>query len=115
MNRFEKALKFFSDMDESTVQVIYSMWKGYLEGEEKEDPAIASFLGSHETKMLHVSGHAYAQDIKKLIDTLNPKMIVPMHTEKAEEMKDMGEFESYNIKTLKDGENILDLDEMEVR
>ncbi len=114
-NRFEKALKYFSEKDESKVQMIYSMWGGYLEGEEKEDPAITAFLGSHERKMLHVSGHAYARDIKKLIEALNPKMIIPMHTEKAEEMKDMGEFRNYNIKTLKDGENILDLDEMEVR
>lgn len=114
-NRFEKALDFFANKDENKVRVIYSMWEGYLKGKAKEDPAVTEFIGSHEMKQLHVSGHAYPEDIKRLIDAVNPKMIIPMHTEMADEMHKMDIFKNYNIKTLKDGENILDLNEMEVR
>ncbi|MCR5746904.1 MAG: hypothetical protein K6G03_04290 [Lachnospiraceae bacterium] len=114
-NRFEKAIDHFSNLDESKVQIIYSMWEGYLEGKDKEDPAITAFLGSHKRKTLHVSGHAYSQDIHRLIQALNPKVIVPMHTEMADEMQKMDMFKDFNIKTLRDEENILDLDDMEVR
>lgn len=61
--------------------LIYSFWSGYKEKDE-----IKIFLESCE-KMgltvvtLHTSGHADAATIKRLIDRVNPKQIVPIHTE----------------------------------
>lgn len=34
---------------------------------------------------MHTSGHASVSDIKQLIDELNPKRVVPIHTMKPEE------------------------------
>ena len=45
------------------------------------------------------------------IETVNPKVIIPMHTERAEEFSSIPEFALYKdrVKVLKDGEP-LDLD-----
>ena len=91
-------------------QIIYSMWKGYLE-EEHADQALIDFIGGHPIEHLHTSGHAYVETIAKLIETVQPKRIVPMHTERAEEFSSIPEFARWKdrVKVLKDGE-LLDLD-----
>lgn len=115
-NPFEKALDYFSAQDESKVEIMYSMWNGYLEG-DKEDKAITRMLASHHMRPLHVSGHAYPETILKLIETLNPKTIIPMHTEMADEMKEMESFSAYSdrIVVMGDETDIFDLDSMERR
>lgn len=62
--------------------VIYSMWKGYLVGNHKNENLIG-FLNGIEYKYLHTSGHADAKTIKALIDTVQPNAIIPIHTENA--------------------------------
>ena len=56
--------------------VIYSMWKGYLEQEN-----IKEFLDGYKRLDMHTSGHADSEAIKMVIDTVQPNMIIPMHTE----------------------------------
>lgn len=63
--------------------MFYSMWNGY---KEKED--IAEFLRFMESKGvrivdLHTSGHADSETILSLIKDVNPKRIIPVHTENA--------------------------------
>jgi ribonuclease J len=57
---------------------IYSMWPGYLE----RDSYYYDFCDKHNTELLkvHVSGHAYFEDLKKLAEALNPGILVPVHT-----------------------------------
>ena len=93
-NRFERILEKYSQLDESEVSIVYSMWKGYLSG-DKEDKAITGFIGSHHREDLHVSGHAYPETIRRLIEGTNPDLIIPMHTEMADEMAEMEEFSDY--------------------
>ena len=76
---FKKIMENFSNP-----LIIHSKWKGYLEG-KYEDPAIRDFIGNHRMEVLHTSGHAYVETIEKLIRLTNPKVIIPMHTECAEE------------------------------
>lgn len=64
--------------------LFYSMWDGY---KAKED--IAEFLKFMQNKGvrivdLHTSGHADAETIHKLIRDIDPKYIIPVHTENAE-------------------------------
>jgi len=56
---------------------IYSMWHGYLERTD-----LAQVLESHDIELIeiHTSGHAYVEDLKKLASTLNPRVLVPIHT-----------------------------------
>lgn len=64
------------NLDESVF--IFSMWKGYLE----KDSSYQDFCKKYNAKMLHVhvSGHAYSEDLKRFCKALNPKKIVPVHT-----------------------------------
>ena len=56
--------------------VIYSMWKGYLEQDN-----IKEFLDGYKRLDMHTSGHADSDAIKMVIDTVQPDMVFPMHTE----------------------------------
>jgi len=106
-NRFEKIVDKLDDP-----LIIYSKWQGYLDrahggySDEHADPAVNRFLGSHRMETLHVSGHAYVETIQKLIEKTEPKCIIPMHTECADEMKQMPEFAACRecIHVLQDGE-----------
>ena len=51
------------------------MWKGYLEQEN-----IKEFLDGYKRLDMHTSGHADSDAIKMVIDTVDPEMVIPMHT-----------------------------------
>ena len=55
---------------------------------------------------LHTSGHAYVETIEKLIRLTNPEVIIPMHTECAEEFGKIEAFVPYcdKVRVLQDGE-----------
>jgi len=64
--------------------LIYSIWSGY-----KERPNMKKFLDEMQKRglkviTLHTSGHADPQTIDELINTVRPKVIIPVHTENAE-------------------------------
>ena len=87
------------------VNVIYSQWLGYLDGNRgdyfgssniaayREDPAV-NFLYAH------TSGHAPLVDLKRLAAALKPRMLVPIHTEHAERFQDHFD----NVTPIQDGE-----------
>lgn len=85
-------------------QMIYSMWKGYLE-EEHADEHLLRFIGGRPFAFLHTSGHAYVETIARLIRLVNPKIIIPMHTEHPEDFISTPEFAPYHnrVKVLRDG------------
>ncbi len=61
--------------------LFYGMWKGYL-----EKPNMKSFINFMRMKgvqmhILHTSGHADEKTIERLIETVRPKIIIPVHTE----------------------------------
>ena len=37
---------------------------------------------------VQTSGHAYQRDLKKIVDRMNPSMIVPIHTDFPEKFRD---------------------------
>jgi len=59
--------------------VIYSMWKGYLEQRN-----VKEFLDGYKRLDMHTSGHADSDAIKMVIETVQPDMVIPMHTEAPE-------------------------------
>ena len=66
--------------------LVYSFWSGYRETENMK-----SFLDECEKLgleivTLHTSGHADYASIKKLVETVNPTEIIPIHTEAPEKM-----------------------------
>lgn len=62
--------------------VIYSMWKGYLGGDNQNDNMIR-FLKGIDYTYLHTSGHADAETIEMVINSTQPDVIIPIHTENA--------------------------------
>lgn len=100
---FTKILdKFYST---GNGQIIYSMWNGYLEG-DKADENLLRLINGRPIIELHTSGHAYVETIAKLIKAVNPKVIIPMHTECADSFVKIEEFKEYHdrIVELQDGE-----------
>lgn len=69
--------------------LIYSFWSG-----NKNDEKMKAFLSECEAmglkiETLHTSGHADENAVRKLIDTVNPDVIIPVHTENAERFKEI--------------------------
>ena len=60
--------------------VIYSMWQGYLN--ESSMKPFLDFMQKKNMQLVpvHTSGHAYIKTLQKVVKTLQPKTIVPIHT-----------------------------------
>ena len=67
-------LEQFKDKDPL---IIYSMWWGYL-----DDERLKNAVSGYRLEMLHTSGHADIETIRKVADIVSPDMIIPIHTEK---------------------------------
>ena len=66
--------------------LVYSFWRGYKETEDmKHFLAECENLGL-KIVTLHTSGHADYESIKKLVNVVDPKEIIPIHTEAPEKM-----------------------------
>jgi ribonuclease J len=87
------------------VNVIYSQWLDYLDGSHPEyfgSDRIAAYRTDPGVNFVyaHTSGHAPVDDLQRLARALNPRKLVPIHTEHGE---DFSKFFA-NVVTLKDGE-----------
>ena len=67
--------------------MFYSMWEGYKK--EKNTKEFLEFMEEKGVKVvsLHTSGHADEKDFDKLIKKVEPKIIIPVHTENSEWFK----------------------------
>lgn len=92
---------FAGGLPEKT-RAIYSQWSGYREGEKqvKFEQALAACGG--ELIECHTSGHATVDDLVKLISDLAPRCIIPIHTERPEQMRELVP----NVRIAHDGEVI---------
>jgi len=79
---------------------IYSMWSGY-----QKEPAMARLLNfarerDMEYHYIHTSGHAPLQTLKKLVDALQPKEVIPIHTFYPDEYQALG----VKVRCINDGD-----------
>ena len=67
--------------------LFYSMWEGYKKQENMKE--FLKFMEEKGVKIisLHTSGHADEKDFDKLIKKIEPKIIIPVHTENSEWFK----------------------------
>ena len=67
--------------------LFYSMWEGYKKQENMKE--FLKFMEEKGVKTisLHTSGHADEKDFDKLIKKVEPKIIIPVHTENSEWFK----------------------------
>jgi len=66
--------------------VIYSQWLGYLQCSDADyygAEAVASYQNDPQINFVyaHTSGHATVEDLKRFAEALQPKVLVPVHTE----------------------------------
>ena len=67
--------------------LVYSFWNGYKETEDmKQFLSGCQELGL-EIVTLHTSGHADYDSIKRLVESVKPTELIPIHTEAADKMK----------------------------
>lgn len=73
---------------------------------EHASRSLIGFIGGRPIEPLHTSGHAYVETIAKLIKTVDPRVIIPMHTDRAEEFSSIPAFALWadRVQVLKDGE-----------
>lgn len=69
--------------------LVYSFWNGY-----RETDSMKFFLSECEKLglkivTLHTSGHADENALKRLIETVKPKALLPIHTENAERFREI--------------------------
>ncbi|MBR4507959.1 MAG: MBL fold metallo-hydrolase [Elusimicrobiaceae bacterium] len=61
------------------INLIHSAWQGYL----TEDNIFIKIAKKHNLKIkqIHTSGHADIKTLQKIVQGINPKQIIPIHTE----------------------------------
>ncbi len=89
--------KIFERVNKKDLNIIFSMWKGYLDR--------PNYLDGYRDIITHIhtSGHAYIKDLQKFVDKIKPKYIIPIHTESKNRYQDLFNAE---IKLVEDGETI---------
>lgn len=94
---FKINAEIFEKVSKEDLNIIFSMWKGYLEK--------PNYLDDYKDIITHIhtSGHAYIKDLQKFVDKIKPKYIIPIHTESKNKYKDLFNAE---IKLIEDCETI---------
>lgn len=85
------------------INVIYSMWLGYLEDERyvAKNRRVCEYRTDQQVNFnyAHTSGHAPVEDLKRLVDAIQPKQLYPVHTE----LRDKFSIFPINVIDLEDG------------
>lgn len=81
MLRYLKSLA--SKMSFEDGLLVYSFWSGYRETENMKHFLLECEKLGLRIVTLHTSGHADENAIKELIEVVNPKVLIPIHTENA--------------------------------
>jgi ribonuclease J len=84
---------------------ILSMWNGYLkEGTDAYNENLAKSLENGHDYM-HTSGHIDMKDMREFLSILNPKGVIPIHTDNPKKFAE--EFgKDWNVHLLNDGDSI---------
>ncbi|MDT8782725.1 MAG: MBL fold metallo-hydrolase [Candidatus Bathyarchaeota archaeon] len=79
---------------------IYSQWEGYWEKESYQN--LKEWLERNDIpkSSIHTSGHASPADLKRIVEAINPKKVVPIHTFLPERYKEL----FLNVQVHGDGE-----------
>lgn len=81
-----------------------SMWEGYLDPSKAAyNPGLAKSIGKKH-RYMHTSGHCDMEDLKELVSKLQPKAIIPIHTDNPQAFADLFR-DKWHVILLKDGES----------
>ena len=71
--------------------IIYSQWLGYLDASYSDTKTVEMYKDLKDKYSLvyaHTSGHADIEALKKFAASINPKKLIPIHTQYKEEFKE---------------------------
>lgn len=91
------AIRLKKEKDLENAQYLFSMWQGYIEKDMKHQAFCHEF--DLPIKHIHVSGHAYLNDLQAFDTALKPKQVVPIHTLSGDKFDEFFE----NVKRVDDG------------
>ena len=82
---------------------LYSMWRGYWE--EEKMGKLRRWVEERKMNQVyaHTSGHAYPSTLRRLVDAMKPKQIIPIHTVCPEAY---AELFTPEVRIVRDGESI---------
>jgi ribonuclease J len=68
--------------------VVWSLWRGYLD--TPSGRSLQAMLAEADVPMIeiHTSGHAYVEDLQRLVDAFAPARVVPIHSEATDRFGD---------------------------
>lgn len=84
--------KYLAGMRGETLKnatLIYSMWHGYLQKKRTKDYIDYCRQKGMRIVYIHTSGHADKQTIQAIIEKVNPRELIPIHTENPETLVGM--------------------------
>ena len=83
--------------------LVYSMWEDCMENKSNLD--FINYLKNRNftLKQIHTSGHADRHTLKRMVEAIKPKHIVPMHTFEGDKYKEIFD---YHVVRLEDGETL---------
>ncbi|HPD16384.1 MAG TPA: MBL fold metallo-hydrolase [Planctomycetota bacterium] len=85
------------------LRLVWSMWNGYLK-RNSENPFKAFCAGRDLTwREIHASGHASIEDLRRLVQAVQPRWLVPIHTFHHDEYGQFG----VPVRQVKDGEALV--------
>jgi ribonuclease J len=84
MLRYMKSLATRMSFEDGVL--VYSFWSGYRETDDMKNFLFECEKMGLEIVTLHTSGHADYESIKRLVESVNPTEIIPIHTEVPEKM-----------------------------
>lgn len=61
--------------------VVWSLWDGYLQGAAGDRLQATLTAADVPLIQLHTSGHASPTDLRRLVDAVRPRVVVPIHTD----------------------------------
>jgi ribonuclease J len=86
---------------------IYSMWEGYIDQPGKTRDFL-NFIATKgmpiKYKEFHTSGHADLSGLKRMVDVVQPKNLVPIHTFEGDKYAEL--FQGTNIRRVDDRETV---------
>lgn len=80
---------------------LYSRWEGYLERPDSQAVTYALENANGDLIKVHTSGHIYAGDIADLVQQINAKLVIPIHTFEPDRFQTIAS----NVRILNDGES----------
>lgn len=93
-------LEYLKNLNNGTFT--YSLWNGYRKDKSTKEFIETLVAKGMDEKIVHTSGHADRSGLKRMVEVLNPKHLIPIHTFNGNDYQDI--FKDMKVLVLNDNE-----------